>query len=150
MDVITSTLLVFGAGILELWLAIPVGLAIDLNPVIIFIASALGAIFAAFLVSAVGNSIRERVIKWRYGENKDLKSSRYYKIWNKYGVIGLGLLSPLLFGAPLGAALGIALGSTKKPLLLWMSIGIVIWSAVLTAAGFLGLMSFESTGYWNI
>jgi len=150
MDVITSTLLVFGAGILELWLAIPVGLAIDLNPVIIFIVSTLGAIFAAFLVSTVGSSIRERVIKWRYGENKDLKSSRYYKIWNKYGVIGLGLLSPLFFGAPLGAALGIALGSTKKPLLLWMSIGIVIWSAVLTAAGFLGLMSLESTGYWNI
>jgi hypothetical protein len=149
MDIITGTLLVFGAGILELWLAIPVGLAIDLNPVIIFIASALGAIFAAFLVSAVGNSIRERVIKWRYGENKDLKSSRYYKIWNKYGVVGLGLLSPLLFGAPLGAALGIVLGSPKKSLLLWMSIGIVIWSAVLTAAVFLGLMSFKSAGYWS-
>lgn len=142
MDVITGTLLVFGAGILELWAAIPLGLAINLNPVIIGVASALGAILAAFLVTAVGDSIRERVIKWRYGENKDLKDSRYYKIWNKYGIVGLGLISPLLFGAPVGAALGIALGSHKKPLLIWMSIGIVIWSAGLTAAGYLGLMSF--------
>jgi len=96
MDVITGTLLVFGAGILELWAAIPLGLAINLNPVIIGIASAVGAIVAAFLVTAVGDSIREKVIKWRYGENKDLKDSRYYKIWNKYGVVGLGLISPLL------------------------------------------------------
>lgn len=142
MDIITGTLLVFGAGILELWAAIPIGLAINLNPVIIGTASALGAILAAFLVTTAGDSIRERVIKWRYGENKDLKSSKYHKIWNKYGIVGLGFLSPLLFGAPLGAALGIALGARKKPLLIWMSIGIIIWSAALTAAGFLGLMSF--------
>lgn len=142
MDVIISTLLVFGAGILELWAAIPLGLAINLNPVIIGIASAAGAITAAVLVTAVGDSIREKVIKWRYGENKDLKDSKYYKIWNKYGIVGLGLISPLLFGAPIGAALGVALGSSKKPLLIWMSIGIVIWSVGLTAAGYLGLMSF--------
>ncbi len=142
MDVITGTLLVFGAGILELWAAIPLGLAINLNPVLIGIASAVGAILAAFLVTTVGDSIREKVIKWRYGENKDLKDSRYYKIWNKYGIVGLGLISPLLFGAPVGAALGVALGSGKKPLLIWMSIGIVIWSVGLTAAGYLGLMSF--------
>ena len=142
MDVITGTLLVFGAGILELWAAIPLGLAINLNPVIIGAASALGAIAAAFLVTAIGDSIREKVIKWRYGENKDLKGSRYYKIWNKYGVVGLGLISPLLFGAPVGSALGVALGSRKRPLLIWMSIGIVIWSTGLTAAGYLGLMSF--------
>lgn len=150
MDIISGTLLVFGAGILELWAAIPIGLAIKLNPILIGILSALGAIFAAFLVSTVGDNIRERVIKWRYGENKDLKSSRYYKIWNKYGIVGLGFLSPLLFGAPLGAALGIALGAEKKPLLLWMSMGIVIWSAILTAAGFLGLMSFGGSIYPNI
>lgn len=149
MDVITGTLLVFGAGILELWVAIPLGLAINLNPILIGIFSALGAIIAAFLVSIVGSNIRERVIKWRYGENKDLKSSRYYKIWNKYGIIGLGFLSPLIFGSPLGAALGIALGAEKKPLLTWMSVGIVFWSAVLTAAGFLGLMSFGMVEYPN-
>ncbi len=142
MDIITGTLIVFGAGILELWAAIPLGLGINLNPVIIGVSSALGAIVAAFLVTTVGDSIREKIIKWRYGKNKDLKDSKYYNIWNKYGVVGLGLISPLLFGAPVGAALGVALGSPKRPLLIWMSVGIVIWSAALTAAGFLGLMSF--------
>ena len=143
MDIISGALLVFGAGILELWAAIPIGLAIKLNPILIGILSALGAIFAAFLVSTVGDSIRDKFIKWRYGEKENLKDGRYYRIWNKYGIVGLGLLSPLLFGAPLGAALGIALGTQKKPLLVWMSIGIVLWSAFLTAAGFFGLMSLD-------
>jgi len=147
MDILTGSLLVFGAGILELWAAIPLGFVLNLNPILTGSLSALGAIFAAFLVSIVGDSIRERVIKWRYGENKDLKSSRYYQIWNKYGIIGLGFLSPLLFGAPLGAALGIALGAEKRPLIVWMSVGIVIWSVILTTAGFLGLMSFGMIGH---
>lgn len=143
MDIISSALLVFGSSILELWAGIPIGLALGLNPLLICILSASGAILAAFIVSAVGDTIRERFIKWRYGE-KDLKNSRFYKIWNKYGIVGLGLLSPFLFGAPFGAALGIALGAEKNPMLIWMSIGIILWSISLTLAGYFGLMSFEA------
>jgi hypothetical protein len=80
-----------------------------------------------------------------FGEDKNLKDGNFYKIWNKYGIIGLGLISPLLFGAPLGAALGIALGAEKKALFIWMSIGIIIWSIILTYAGYIGLMTFQSS-----
>lgn len=146
MDVILAALLVFGASILELWAGIPLGLALNLNPFIIYIVSTLGSIFAALIVVSIGDNLRERFMKWRYGE-KDIKKSRFYKIWNTYGIIGLGALSPLFLGAPLGAALGIALGAEKRPLLIWMSIGIALWSAILTAAGYFGLMSFESMIY---
>lgn len=63
------------------------------------------------------------------------------RIWEKYGVIGLGLASPLLTGAPLGAAIGISLGAPTGKLMWWMSIGIVIWSVILTAAVAYGLLS---------
>ncbi|HML05695.1 MAG TPA: small multi-drug export protein [Methanobacterium sp.] len=144
MDVIYGTILVFGASILELWAGIPIGIAFQLNPFLTGAAAALGAILAAFIVSFLGEGIREKVIKWRY-KNKDLKKGRFYKIWNKYGIIGLGLISPLLFGAPLGAALGIAFGAEKKALVIWMSIGIVLWSIILTTVGYLGLMTFQSS-----
>jgi uncharacterized BrkB/YihY/UPF0761 family membrane protein len=150
MDIIYGTILVFGTSILELWAAIPIGLAFKLNPFIIGTAAALGAIFAAFLVSFLGEGIREKFIKWRYGKNKDLKKGNFYKIWNKYGIIGLGLLSPLIFGAPLGAALGIALGAERKALFIWMSVGIVLWSVLLTGAGYLGFMTFQSSFNLNI
>ena len=143
MDIITSMIAVFGASIIELWLGIPLGFFLKLNPLLIVILSSAGSILSAYLVIILGEGIRKRFIKWRYGE-QSIKKGRLYYIWDKYGIIGLGLLSPLLFGAPLGAALGIGLGAPRYRLLFWMSIGIVIWSIFLTALGFFGLMSFQS------
>ena len=58
--------------------------------------------------------------------------------------MGLGLLAPLLVGAPLGTALGLLPGAPVRRLLLWVSVGIVLWSALLTDAGTLGLAGFEA------
>ena len=144
MDTINSILIVFLTGVIELWMAIPLGAALKLSPLSTAISSALGAISAALIVAFSGDGLRRRFLKWRYGSENNLKKGRMYNIWNKYGVAGLGLLSPLFFGAPLGAALGIVLGASKNRLILWMTMGILIWSAGLTAAVFLGLISLES------
>ena len=143
MDFITSILTVFIAGLAELWVAIPLGLIFNLSPLITAAASALGSITAALIVVFAGSNLRSRFLKWRYGTDAELKKSRIYKIWNKYGIIGLGLLSPLLFGAPLGTALGIILGADRNRLLLWMTIGIIIWSVGLTTALYLGLVTLD-------
>lgn len=142
MDLI-GIIWVFMASIVELWLGIPIGLYLDLNPAIIATTAAAGSILSAVIVATLGEGLRNWFLKWRYGE-KSPKTGKIYDIWKKYGIIGLGLLSPLLLGAPLGAALGIGFGAPKDRLLIWMSIGIVIWSALLTTVGFYGLISFES------
>ena len=67
-----------------------------------------------------------------------------YRIWHRYGVIGLGLLAPLLTGAPLGVALGLTLGAPSRRLLFWTSVGIVLWSAGLTLAAALGLAGIQA------
>lgn len=139
-----SILIIFAASVVELWLGIPLGLVMDVNPVIIAIIAAAGAIVAAVCVAILGDNLRARLLKWKYGDEEALKETRLYSLWNKYGVIGLGLLSPLLFGAPLGAAVGITLGARKNVLILWMSIGIVIWSIGLTVAGSMGLLAIET------
>lgn len=143
MDTITSILMVFFTGIVELWLAVPLGFVLELSPLSTAFFSASGSISAAFIVTFSSADLRSRFLKWRYGTDEALKKSSMYRIWNKYGIIGLGLLSPLIFGAPLGAALGIVLGARKKRLLVWMTIGIVIWSAGLTTAAFFGLIAFD-------
>lgn len=140
-----SILIIFAASVVELWLAIPLGLLMDVNPIIITIVASAGAIMAAVVVTFLGENLRTRFIRWKYHDEKALEKSRLYEIWNKYGVIGLGLTSPLLFGAPLGAAVGIALGADKNRLILWISIGIVLWSIGLTVAGTMGLIAIETT-----
>ncbi|EKQ54584.1 MAG: hypothetical protein B655_0696 [Methanobacterium sp. Maddingley MBC34] len=139
-----SILIVFIASVAELWLGIPLGLVMDINPIIIATVAAAGAILAAICVTLLGDNLRARLLKWKYGDEEALKETRLYNVWNKYGVIGLGLLSPLIFGAPFGAAVGIALGARKNVLILWMSIGIIIWSIGLTVAGSMGLLALET------
>ncbi|HTX61939.1 MAG TPA: small multi-drug export protein [Methanobacterium sp.] len=141
MDYIFNIFIVFFAGLLELWLAIPLGFLLKLPPFITAVVSALGSISAVVIVALAGDKLRSRFLKWHYGTDEGLKKSRMHQIWNQYGVIGLGLLSPLLFGAPLGTALGIVLSAEKNKLLFWMAVGIIIWSAGLTAAIFLGLIT---------
>ena len=144
MDIFTNIALVFISGVVELWLAVPMGIALKLNPILIVAVSASSAILAVLIVAFLGDSLRSKFIAWRYGEDKKFESSRIHDVWNKYGVVGLGLLSPLLFGAPIGTAVGITFGASKDNLILWMSMGIIIWSVGLTAAGIMGLMSFEA------
>jgi hypothetical protein len=140
---LVSILLVFLASVAELWLSIPLGLVLKLNPILIIVAAAAGSIVSAFLVVTLGEGVRKWFIKWRYG-SRSIEHGRIYDIWRKYGIIGLGLVSPLLFGAPLGAAIGVGLGAPKNRLLLWMSVGIIIWSIMLTLFAFYGLLNIES------
>ncbi|AUB55660.1 MULTISPECIES: small multi-drug export protein [Methanobacterium] len=138
-----AIIIIFTASLVELWLAIPLGLVMGVNPIIITIVSSAGAITAAIVVTILGDNLRTRLLKWRYGDENALQETRLYKVWNKYGVVGLGLLSPLIFGAPLGAAVGIGLGAQKNSLIIWMSIGIILWSIGLTVAGSTGILTLE-------
>ena len=139
-----ALIILFAASMVELWMAIPLGFVMEVNPLLIAIVSAAGAILSSFFVIILGDNLRNRFLKWKYEDEQALEKSRLYEIWNKYGVIGLGLLSPLLFGAPLGAAVGIALGAGRERLIIWMSIGILLWSVGLTLAGFMGLLALEN------
>ncbi len=68
----------------------------------------------------------------------------YFDPWDRYGVAGFGLLAPLLIGAPLGTALGIALGVPGNRLFFWKSLGIIICTIGLTIVVEFGLMGIES------
>lgn len=141
MEILVKFISVVGLSIIELWAAIPAGMALNLHPLLICIASATGAIIGALLIILFGDVLRKRLLKKK--NKKERTKGRIYLIWEKYGVIGLGLLSPLITGALLGAAIGISLGAAPRKLILWLSIGIVIWAVLLTAIGTLGLEGFR-------
>ncbi|MCK9220962.1 MAG: small multi-drug export protein [Bacteroidales bacterium] len=141
MEVLIKFITVMGLGIIELWAAIPAGTALKLHPLLNGIASAVGAIIGAVVAIFFGDRLRQWLLKKR--EKKEKNKGRIYRIWEKYGVIGLGMLSPLLTGAPIGAAIGISWGASPKRLIIWMSIGIVIWTVILTAISTLGFAGFQ-------
>lgn len=143
MEFIIKLLTVLGLGAIELWAAIPAGFALKLHPVTIGITAAIGAMLGGVVVMLLGERVRSWLMR-RHSRKDDKGQRRIHHIWHRYGVIGLGLLAPLLTGAPLGVALGLTIGAPSGRLLFWIGIGIVLWSAVLTLVGALGVAGIES------
>ena len=145
MEYMMKLLTVFGLGAVELWAAIPAGFVLQLHPLETGIAAATGAIVGVLVVLKLGGRMRTILMHNRKSEDK--KFGRIHSIWDHYGVEGLGMLAPLLVGAPLGVVLGITLGAPVNRILIWMSLGIVLWSAVFTLVGLLGLAGIEALGH---
>ncbi len=140
MDLL-SLLAVFGLATFELWAAVPLGLALRLPPGAVSVAAALGAIAGIVVLGFTGERVRVWLLRRFGGERRE---GRLGRVWERYGVIGLGLLAPLLVGVPVGIALGFGLGAPTKRLLWWMTIGALLCSASLTAAGALGMIGFQA------
>jgi hypothetical protein len=137
-------LTIIALGAVELWAAIPAGLALKANPVVVGVAAAGGAMLGVLVVVLLGEHVRRWLAGRHRGERETGSRGLIRLIWDRYGVIGLGLFAPIVTGAPLGAALGLALGVPAGRLLFWMFAGIIIWSAVLTLVGVLGMAGYEA------
>ncbi len=135
MEIVLKLLTIFGLGVIALWAAIPAGLALQVHPVAVGITAAIGAMLGALVMVLLGERVRTWLAQRHKGKGQKERHGLIYRIWHCYGVVGLGLLAPLLAGAPLGGALGLTLGVPAGRLLLWIGLGIVLWSMGLTLAG---------------
>ena len=109
------------------------GVANDLPVVAIIVLTALGMMTTIYLFTFFGNEIRQ--FFGRFRKNKRVftkKSRRFVRMWRKFGLKGMCLLTPLLLTPPGGGLLVNLLGSKKKLILKWMWISAILWSTVIT------------------
>ncbi len=144
MEIVMKLLIVLGLGAVEIWAAIPTGLALGVHPVATAALASSGALLSTLAIVALGTRVQAWLVQRHGGKKQNGGHGRISRIWQRYGVIGLGLLAPFLTGAPLGAALGLALGASAARLLLWIGVGVVLWSAGLTLAGALGIETVKA------
>ncbi|MCW3090582.1 MAG: hypothetical protein JWP81_1651 [Ferruginibacter sp.] len=126
----------------EIYAAIPTGFAFGLSPWIIFIASVTGGITGAFFTTFLSDKIRAFFFKNRPVKEKKTTHPMLHRIWDKYGIIGLGFLGSFLMGAPISIAIGAGLNANLKKLLTWCCVGIVTRCIVFTLVGYFGLKLF--------
>ncbi len=138
---LSKYLSVFLIGILELWGAVPAGLALKLNPFYVALFSAAGAATSAFLVLIVGEPLRKWILKFKK-TNFEKENGKLKSVWDKYGIPGLCLIAPFLLGAHLGAAIGITLGGKKSVIAVWMTISCIVWAGIFTFLGTMGVSFF--------
>ncbi|MDB5190877.1 MAG: hypothetical protein JWQ96_440 [Segetibacter sp.] len=132
-------LTVAGLASFEIYAAIPAGFAFGLSPWVILVASIIGGIAGVFVAAFLGDSIRKFFSKNKAPKETKPPTGLVYRIWNKYGVIGLGLLGTITVGAPVSLAVGIAFKAPVQTLITWCCIGVITRCVAFTAIGYYGL-----------
>jgi membrane protein YqaA with SNARE-associated domain len=132
-------LTVAGLATFEIYAAIPAGFAFGLSPWTIFFASVTGGLAGVFIAAFLGDKIRSFFSKKKPKQDAVHKHPVIHRIWNKYGIIGLGFLGTMCVGAPISIAVGVGLNANLKKLLTWCCIGVVTRCVLFTLIGYYGL-----------
>lgn len=136
-------LTVFWLGVLSLSTAILTGLVMELPSLVVGVTAAAGSLSGVLIISLIGERLKVKLL-WQSRIGEGQLYGQIYRIWNRYGVIWLGLLMPLLFNTALGTALAVSLGIERKRMVASVSLGIFLWSIVLTVAGTLGWIGLKT------
>ncbi|MGZ8558575.1 MAG: small multi-drug export protein [Chitinophagaceae bacterium] len=137
-----KTLSVAGLATFEIYAAIPMGFAFGLSAWTIFIASVTGGLIGVFVAAFLGDKIRAFFHKNKPIKEKENKHPVIRRIWNKYGIIGLGFLGTLSVGAPVSIAVGTSLNANLNKLVTWCCIGVLTRCVLFTIIGYYGLQLF--------
>lgn len=133
-------LTVAGLATFEIYAAIPAGFAFGISPITIFITTMIGGLAGVFIAAFLGKHIQQYINRFRKPKppKKD-KNALIFKIWEKYGVIGLGFFGTLTVGAPVSIGVGTGLNVSIQKLLVWCCIGVVTRCAIFTTLGHYGM-----------
>ena len=134
--------IVFLIGILGIWKSIPVGLVMKLDPFWICSATIMGATVGILIIFLLGTRVRKYLERWIKESSLIRKENRLIRLFNKYGIHGLGVLGTLVMGPNMTMAIGLTIANKPGVLMLWTLIGTVMWSIALTYVGFLGISIF--------
>lgn len=118
-------------------MAVPLGVIYKINPITVVVMSVAGAVTGVIILLFVGGKIKDFIMK-KVKKKYDMKDSKLIHIWEKYGVIGLGVIGSIIVGSPVIAVLGVILNVNKKRLILYTTIGIFIKAVLLASAAYAG------------
>jgi membrane protein YqaA with SNARE-associated domain len=135
-------LTVAGLATFEIYAAIPAGFAFNLSPLVIFIASAVGGLVGVFVSAYLGDIIKKWINQFRKPKVTKPEPGFILKIWEQYGVIGLGLLGTMTVGAPISIGVGVGFNVPTNKMVLWCCLGVLIRCALFTTIGHLSLQLF--------
>lgn len=127
----------------EIYAAIPAGFVFNLPPLVIFAASATGGLAGVFVSAYLGDKIRAFFHKKKPDRvSAEKKHPVILRIWNKYGIAGLGFMGTFLVGAPVSIAIGVGLNANIKKLVIWCCVGVISRCIIFTLIGYYGIQLF--------
>jgi membrane protein DedA with SNARE-associated domain len=111
------------------------GYAVGLHLVTTILTTVLGTMTVVFLLTYFGNWIRTRIFGRIKKRKVNLKrAERLERIWKRYGLAGVALLTPIILTPIGGTLLAVSSGSPKEKIMIYMFISASFWSVVITLA----------------
>jgi len=111
------------------------GMAMGLGLVETAVLTILGTMTTVFIFMTLGTTIRAWHKKKFPNKNKKVftrKNRWFVHIWKKFGVLGVSILTPVLF-TPIGGAILVAyVGAPKKEVYLYMFLSSTFWAFLVT------------------
>jgi uncharacterized membrane protein len=111
--------------------AIPIGFALGLSPLEVYLAAVAGSMAGLVVFLYAGDKLRARLTRDREPRPLD-PDSRIRQLTDRYGAKGLGLVGPIFPGVTASVLVGLALGLSRSALARWLSIGIAVMFALYT------------------
>ena len=138
---IGKILTVAGLASFEIYAAIPAGFAFGLSPLVIFSSTVAGGLAGVFVAAFLGDRIRKFFTKNKK-EKAPKKPGLGHRIWEKYGIVGLGFFGTMTIGAPASIAVGVGFNASLKKLITWCCAGVLTRCLLFTLIGHYGVQLF--------
>lgn len=123
----------------EIYAAIPAGFAFGLSPWAIFLSTVIGGLVGVFVAAFLGEKIQRYADRFRKQKKEKKEHKLIHRIWNKYGIAGLGFFGTMTVGAPISIGVGTGLNVSIRRLLVWCCLGVVTRCALFTLLGHFGM-----------
>lgn len=128
----------FGLGFGYFVAAIPAGVAAGLPVWAAALAAWFGYTCGGAVVLAAGAPFRLWLVqRLKIPVERD-PGKLVWKVWNRAGLPGLGLLAPVTVGPQVGAILALAVGEKPLRVLVVLSLGVLPWCALFGVLVWLG------------
>lgn len=121
---------------------IPLGVVAGLHALPVTLLAFLGNILTIWLLILLMDQVKRWLQHRKEKKGKEpskKRQARAERVWKKYGLPGLALLSPILIGSHLGAVLAMGFGGKKKQITFWMTVSVTIWSVVMGFTSYYGI-----------
>ena len=130
---------IFGLAFLYFIAAIPAGVALQLPIWVAALTAGVSYAVGVVVVVLIGAPLRERLTKRFNISTTHDPNKLIWRVWDRYGLIGLSLLAPVTLGAQIGALIGLSLGVKPRSLVIGMALGVVPWCIGIGIAVAFGL-----------
>lgn len=111
--------------------AVPAGTALGLQPGIAAFTAWASYVCGVVLVTVGGAPLRAWLIRRFRLTLEPNPKQLFWRVWERYGLIGLSILAPVTVGSQTGALIGMALGVPPVRLVGMMAFGAALWSGIL-------------------